>query len=84
MQKIFFSTICFLATTCSMAQSIDAPQLAAGDIWVYRDTLERGAGGWNQTRDELKVTRATSTSIYYESKASGSSQMPSEKIMGID
>lgn len=61
-----------------------SPTVNVGDTWVYRDTVEKGPGGWNQTRDEVTVSRVTSSSIYFSTKPTGSSQAPKESFSGLD
>jgi hypothetical protein len=61
-----------------------APTVKVGDTWVYRDTAEKGPNGWNQTRDEVTVSRVTSSSIYFSTKPTGSSQAPKESFSGLD
>jgi hypothetical protein len=61
-----------------------APQVQVGDTWVYRDTAEKGPNGWNQTRDEITVSRVTATTIYFSTKPSGSSQAAKESFSGLD
>jgi uncharacterized protein (UPF0333 family) len=74
---------CVIASSSS-AQTIDAPALKAGDTWVYRNTIEKGPTGWNQTRDEVTVTRSTPSSIYFSTKANGSTGAPKDLIAGAD
>ena len=66
------------------AQSLDRPQVRAGDSWIYRTTQETGKAGWNQVRDELTVTRVTGSTIYFEVRPAGSSQPPKEIYRGSD
>jgi len=66
------------------AQMPPAPAVKAGDTWTYRTTTEKGPSGWNQSRDELTVSRVTSSSIYYSTKPSGSTQAAKESFSGID
>lgn len=68
----------------ALGQSIEAPAIKAGDTWTYRNTQEKGPSGWNQTHDEITVTRATSSSIYISLKQSGTTQAPRELILGAD
>jgi hypothetical protein len=67
-----------------LAQTAERPALKAGDSWVYRDTTEIGPSGWKQTRDDLTVTRVTSSSIYYTTRPSGSSQPARDVVGGAD
>jgi hypothetical protein len=66
------------------AQNVNAPTIKAGDTWTYKTTTEKGASGWNQTRDETTVSRVTSSTIYYTVKASGSTQPEKELFAGVD
>jgi hypothetical protein len=66
------------------AQTVNAPITKAGDTWTYKTTTERGASGWNQTRDDTTVSRVTSSTIYYTVKSSGSTQAPKELFAGLD
>jgi len=56
------------------AQSLDRPEVRPGDSWVYRATSEKGPSGWNQVRNQVTVTRVTSSSIYFTIKQSDSTQ----------
>lgn len=66
------------------AETIDAPAVKAGDTWVYRSTTERGPTGWNQTEEEIKVTRVTPTATFIATKPVGSTQAPKEMLVGAD
>jgi len=79
---IIASAYC-LSWNC-LAQSLDLPPVKAGDTWKYRTTTEKGANGWTQTDDEITVSRVTSTSIYFSSKQSGSTQPARDQIAGLD
>ncbi|MGF6303592.1 hypothetical protein OKW43_005424 [Paraburkholderia sp. WC7.3g] len=68
----------------AIAQSAPAPEVKAGDTWTYTSTSERGPSGWNQTHEQVTVLRATSSHIYFESKAAGSTQAPREVIAEAD
>jgi hypothetical protein len=72
-----------LSVSC-LAQSIDAPSVKAGDTWTYRITTEKGANGWNQSHDEITVSRVTASSIYYTSRQSGSTQPGKDLIAAAD
>jgi hypothetical protein len=83
--KALFSVLLGLAQFANaQADSLERPQLKEGDTWVYRETREVGPAGWNQSRDELTVTRVTSSTIYLAVKPSGSSQAPREIFFGSD
>lgn len=75
---------CLLCSVSAAAQTLERPEVRAGDSWIYRTTEEKGAAGWNQTRDELAVTRVTASAIYFTVKQSGSTQAPKELFMGRD
>jgi hypothetical protein len=77
-------SVSLLYAATAAAQSIDRPEVRAGDTWVYRTTEEKGASGWNQTRDELTVTRVTGSAIYFNVRPSGSTQAPKEVFLGKD
>ena len=63
---------------------MDRPAVHAGDTWAYRSTTEKGPGGWNQTREEIAVTRVTASTIFFTIKPSGSTQAPKETFLGGD
>lgn len=74
-----------LAAPCgAQAESVESPPLKAGDTWVFQYTTEVGPSGWTKTRNELTVTRVTSSSLYLSSKQSGSTQNSREFIVGVD
>ncbi len=68
----------------ALAQTAERPPTKAGDRWTYRITKEMAPSGWTQTRDEITVTRATSTSIYYTTRAADSTQVGQDIIAGND
>ncbi|QEM67414.1 hypothetical protein FO488_04145 [Geobacter sp. FeAm09] len=70
-----------LIASTSFAESIDPPIYKHGDTWLYQDTVEKGATGWNQSRTEITILRTSGTSIYYTSKPSGSTQPPLGKSL---
>jgi hypothetical protein len=87
---IVFKRICVFALLVGApavlvwAESVNAPIIKAGDTWIYKTTTEKGASGWNQTRDETKVSRVTSSTIYYTVKPDGSTQPAKELFAGLD
>jgi hypothetical protein len=83
-KSIIVASLSMLAGAAAWAQSVNAPAIKAGDTWTYRETTEKGPSGWNQSRDEVTISRVTSSSIYYASKPSGSTQPPRELISGLD
>jgi hypothetical protein len=64
--------------------SLGPPTVNVGDTWTYRTTTERGAAGWSQTDEEIKVTRVTPTAILVATKPNGSTQPPKEVLVGPD
>jgi len=84
MNKVLLALAFSLIASTSFADSIDPPTYKPGDTWIYQDTVEKGATGWNQSRSEIAISRTTGTSIYYTSKPSGSTQAPHDKISGSD
>jgi hypothetical protein len=83
--RVFIPALFVVGVAASAsAQTLNAPIIKAGDTWTYRTTTEKGASGWNQTRDETTVSRVTSSTIYYTVKASGSTQSPKELFAGPD
>src|SRR5947209_87257 len=66
------------------APTAERPATRAGDSYVYRNTKEIGPTGWTQTRDDLTVTRVTSSSIYYTTRLAGSSQPAQDLVGGAD
>jgi hypothetical protein len=84
MKITLFSLFGILVGSTTWAQSITAPTIKENDTWTYRQTEEKGPSGWNQVREEVTVTRASQSSIYYSSKPSGSSQPPRESFSGVD
>jgi len=73
-----------LASSPGRAQQLETPVYKPGDTWTYREITEKNANGWNQTLSEIVVNRATSSTIYYSTKQSGSTQAPKEAIAGTD
>jgi hypothetical protein len=72
---------------CSSAWSevpIERPAMKEGDTWTVRTTSEKAPSAWNQTHNEITVTRVTSSTIFLSVKASGSTQPPRELFVGAD
>ena len=70
--------------TAALSQPVDSPAVKPGDSWTYRSTIERKPEGWKQVRNELVVTRVSSSSIYYAVKEAGSTQAPRELVAPLD
>jgi len=76
--------VAFLALGAQAQTTIERPAMKPGDTWVYRNTTEQGQS-WNQTHDELRVTRVTASSIFYTSKPTGGSQLsPKDLLASLD
>lgn len=84
MKKIFPALVGLALVPSAWSTSVDSPVVKAGDTWVYRLTTERGASGWNQTEEEIKVTRVTATTILVATKAKDSTQPAKETLVGRD
>ena len=84
MNKRFFLTFILLTSLPALADSINQPDVKAGDKWTYRITREKGDTGWTQTREDLWVNRVSSSAIYISSKASGSSLAPKDSFATRD
>jgi len=84
MKAIVLGFLGVVVATSALAQKVDAPAIKAGDTWTYRVTTEKGPSGWHQASEEVTVSRVTSSSIYYTSKPSGSTQAPKELFAGLD
>jgi hypothetical protein len=72
------------AALAAPVDSINAPAVKAGDSWTYKTTTEKATSGWTQTRDVFKVSRVSSSSIYFTVQPSGSTQPPKELFGGLD
>lgn len=83
MRKICLALMGAALVSVAQAQPVSAPKVAAGDTWTYRSTTEKGAG-WQQTRIESTVLRATADSIEISSKVAGSNMPPRETLVGAD
>jgi hypothetical protein len=77
-----FAGIALFST--AWADTLDRPQVKVGDTWIYRSTTERGSSGWNQTDEEIAVTRVTATAIFIATKPAGSTQPAKEIVVGPD
>jgi hypothetical protein len=84
MKTIVLGVVAAVLSLSAFAQSVDAPVIAAGDTWTYRNTHEVAPAGWTQTHDELKVSRATSSTIYYSLKQTDSTQPAKELYSSLD
>ena len=84
MNVLALALLGFSVAAAAPAQTISTPAVKAGDTWTYRVTTEKGTSGWAQTRDEVTVSRVTSSLIYYTSKPSGSTLPAKELFAGLD
>ncbi|QRN55705.1 hypothetical protein ISN74_01290 [Dyella caseinilytica] len=66
------------------AQSVEAPDLKAGDSWVVADTIEQGTQGWVHKNQDITVERIQSDGMLIATKEEGSNQPPIERITGLD
>ncbi len=62
---------------------VQLPALHVGDAWTYRITTEKGQT-WNQSRDEISITRVTSSTIYLLMKPVNSTQAAREVLASRD
>jgi hypothetical protein len=84
MSRLLIVASLLLLSVSAMAESIDAPRVAAGDSWVYRVTTERGPQGWVQHDEDFSVAHVDATTIFLSVKPSGSQQAPIEQLAGAD
>lgn len=84
MNKLLPALIGLALSPGAWPETFDHPVVNVGDTWVYRSTTERGPSGWNQTDEEIKVTRVTPTAIFIATKAAASTQPPKELVVGPD
>ena len=82
--KVFVALAGLALSSGAWSETLDRPLVKVGDTWVYRSTTERAPSGWNQTHDEIDVTRVTSSAIFISTKVSGSTQPPKEMFVGPD
>ncbi|WP_152681939.1 hypothetical protein [Chromobacterium subtsugae] len=82
MRRIYFLALCM--SSAAHAQSWSAPEVKAGDKWVYRVTEEKAGAGWGETSNELTVARVSSNLIYVETKKAGTNQPPSMSFWNRD
>lgn len=66
-----------------MAQPVAAPKVVAGDSWTYQSTVENRKG-WQQTRNESTVIRASASGILVSNNQVGSTMPPTEQLFGAD
>jgi hypothetical protein len=66
------------------AQTVDAPDLKAGDSWVVADTIEQGTQGWVRKNRDVTIERIQGDGMLVATKDDGSTQPPVEKISGLD
>ncbi|MGI8840525.1 MAG: hypothetical protein ACR2F8_07080 [Caulobacteraceae bacterium] len=63
--------------------AVDAPALASGDDWVYKDTTERGTN-WAEKTMQLDLERVNPDSLLVSTRESGSTLPPKESLSGRD
>ena len=84
MKALVLQLLLVTAAIAAPVDNVTAPAVKAGDSWTYKTTTEKATSGWNQTRDVFKVSRVTSSSIYFTVQPSGSTQPPKELFGGLD
>ena len=84
MNKLLAVLVGLALSSGARSESLDRPVVSVGDTWVYRSTTERGSSGWNQTDEEIRVTRVTPTAIFIATKAAGSTQPAKDLLVGPD
>ena len=84
MHKLLVALAGIALSSGAWSETLDRPLVKVGDTWIYRSTTERGPSGWNQTHEEINVTRVTPTAIFISTKDSGSTQPPKEMFVGPD
>lgn len=84
MKWIAMACLCATWALPVLAQSVDRPILKPGDTWTYKLTTEKSTTDWTQSHEVFTVSRATQSSIYFQSKQEGSTQPPRELVTGID
>lgn len=82
MKNLLLNLLFSLVASTAFGQTIEAPTYYPGDTWVYQDTTEKGATGWNQTKVEISLTRSTGSHIYYTTRTSGSTQPQRDLVAG--
>jgi hypothetical protein len=83
MKRILLTLTACLMTGYAAAQPVETPAIRAGDHWVYRSTSEKGPTGSVSARQEIKVSRVTSSTIFY-SNVMSTTQIPQELFSGLD
>ena len=84
MKALFLQLLLISAAMAAPVDNVNAPAVKEGDSWTYQTTTEKTTSGWAQTRDVFKVTRVTSSSIYFTVQPNGSTQPPKELFAGLD
>jgi hypothetical protein len=72
------------ATTTDHSVSVTAPDLVAGDSWVYDDTHERGTTGYSQQRVDLAIQRVGNDTMIVGIKPDGAPINFENHIVGLD
>ena len=83
MRKFGLACIGVLLAGAAAAESVPAPKVATDDSWTYQSTVENRKG-WQQTRNETTVVRASAASIVLSVKPAGSTMPPTEQLVGPD
>jgi len=82
--KKIFAAMVGLSCFSAHAQSVDAPQFKAGDSWVVADTMEQGTQGWARKNEVVTIERVQGNGMLVEENQEGSTQAPTEKLVGVD
>lgn len=80
----WFALFALTLSAAARAETVELPALKSGDRWTYQHTVEKGPTGWTQTHEELVVTRATPSAIYYTARTRGSTQAARDLLSGRD
>jgi hypothetical protein len=81
---MLLAAVLLLSAFSVHAQTAEAPVLKAGDSWTYRTTTERAPSVFDKHDEDSTIDRVSATTIFLETKPTGSPLVPTEVLFGAD
>jgi hypothetical protein len=84
MSRMLLVAALLLSVFSVHAQTAEAPVLKAGDSWTFRTTTERAPSVFDKHDEDSTIDRVSATTIFLETKPTGSPLVPTEMLFGTD
>lgn len=84
MSRMLLGAVLLLSAFTAHAQTAEAPVVKSGDSWTYRTTTERAPAVFDKHDEDSTVDRVSATTVFLETKPTGSPLVPTEQLLGTD